>query len=300
MTIDELLTDPSIHGVSGGVPCDKRPLSERLHSIFLRQLGLMGRDFSHERVARAMAALNAARAPLAPMVAEVLWLSAPTAFTLPGSYIYITRRLIERCTSDAPVAFALAHEIAHHDLGHLKRGERWMDTRLADIFVGLALIGIERLARWLHSRDNELAADAYALDLCRKAGFDLKQCLHCFDIISWYLLDLRDLDGVYGTDEEIELDPDLTTGSLGRISVKVRLWRARHRRSHPSLHERRRLLLSRIADTAQNDPLIGELKSSSVAPEDQTAGANAAHADRVGFRIEVGDQRAFQDRGHHT
>ena len=92
-----------------------------------------------------MAALNAARAPLAPMVAEVLWLSAPTAFTLPGSYIYITRRLIERCTSDAPVAFALAHEIAHHDLGHLKRGERWMDTRLADIFVGLALIGIERL-----------------------------------------------------------------------------------------------------------------------------------------------------------
>ena len=117
---------------------------------------------------------------------------------MPGPYVYITRRFIERCTSDAPVAFVLAHEIGHHDLGHLKRAERWMDSAFAHLHAALAFIALERLARWLYSRDNELAADAYALDLCRKAGFDPKRCLQCFDILSWYLLDIGDLDGVYG------------------------------------------------------------------------------------------------------
>jgi Zn-dependent protease with chaperone function len=242
------------------MPNQKRPLGERLYAVFLRQLGLRDRDFSHETVARAMAALNAARGPLAPMVGEVLWLSPPTAFTLPGRYVYITRRFIERCTSDAPVAFALAHEIGHHDLGHLKRVERWMDSTFAHIPAAIAFLALEGLARWLYSRANEFAADAYALDLCRKAGFEAKQCLKCFDILSWYMLDNHDLDGVYGTDEEIELDPHRATNSIGRISIELRLWRARHRRSHPSIRERRQVLLSRIADTVRNDPLITEVK----------------------------------------
>jgi Zn-dependent protease with chaperone function len=123
----------------------KRPLGERLHSVFVRQLGLRNRDFSHERVARAMAAPNPARAPLAPMTGEVLWASAPTAFTLPGPYVYMTRRFIDRCTSDTPVAFALAHEIGHHDLGHLQRTERWIDSTLAHIPAALTVLAFERL-----------------------------------------------------------------------------------------------------------------------------------------------------------
>jgi Zn-dependent protease with chaperone function len=254
----------------------KRPLGERLHSVFLRQLGLRNRDFSHERVARAMAALNAARAPLAPMTGEVLWASPPTGFTLPGPYVYITRRFIERCTSDAPATFLLAHEIAHHDLGHLNRAERWIDSAFAHVPAALAFIALERLARWLYSRDNELAADAYALDLCRKAGFDPKRCLQCFDILSWYMLDIHDLDEVYGTDEELELDPDRATNSIGRISIELRLWRARHRRSHPGLHERRQILLSRIADIASNDRFITEVTPASAAPANHAVGADAA------------------------
>jgi Zn-dependent protease with chaperone function len=254
----------------------KRPLGERLHSVFLRQFGLRNRDFSHERVARAMAALNAARAPSAPMIGEVLWLSPPIAFTLPGPYVYITRRFIERCTSDAPVAFVLAHEIGHHDLGHLKRAERWMDSAFAHLPAALAFMALERLARWLYSRDNELAADAYALDLCRKAGFDLKRCLQWLDIVGWYLLDIHDLDGVYGSDEELELDPDRATSSIGRISIELRLWRARHRRSHPGLHERRQILLSRIADAASNDRLTAEVTPAAAAPANHAVGAEAA------------------------
>jgi hypothetical protein len=128
MTKNKLPEISSIERLTGHMPRDKRPMGERVHSIFLDQLGL-SRDFSHARVARAMAALNAARAPLAPMVAEVIWLSPPT---------------IERCRSDDPVAFALAHEIAHHDLGHLTRASRWVDSTFAYMPAALAVLGARK------------------------------------------------------------------------------------------------------------------------------------------------------------
>ena len=226
----------------------KRDPSERLHSIFIEEYGLANRDFSHDRVERAMAALNKVRAPLPPMQGEVLWLSPPIAFTLPGRYVYITSRFIERCITDAPVAFALAHEMAHHDLGHLGHADRWITGGFAQAPRLILVLTVELLAVWLYSRKNEAAADALALDLFHKAGFDLKQCLKCFDILSLYALDMHNLDEVYGTDEEIELDPGLDTNPISRIYTGWRVWRARHRRSHPSIHERRRILMSRIAN----------------------------------------------------
>ena len=101
---------------------------------------------------------------------------------------------------------------------------------------------------WLYSRENELAADAYALDFCMRSGFDPKLCLQCFDILSWYALDHNDFDGVSGLDEELELDPKDATGTIDRIYIEARLWLARHRRSHPSIHERRRILLTHLSE----------------------------------------------------
>lgn len=226
---------------------EKPDFGEQFHSLLVGGRGMAIRDFSHEAVDRAMAALNKVRAPRDAMIGEVLWLSAPVAFTFAGPYVYISRRLIERCASDAPVAFALAHEMGHHDLGHLDRADRWMAAGvLSHAPSFFAYVALEIWSKWLYSRQNELAADAYALDLCRRAGFDPKECLKCFDILAWYSLDHNDFDGVYGQDEELELDPDRATGRLDRAYVEARLWWARHRRAHPSIHERREVLLKRL------------------------------------------------------
>jgi predicted Zn-dependent protease len=228
------------------MPREKRHLGERLHSLFLQAYGLKARDFSHDTVERAMASLNAARTAQPPMIGEVLWMSPPIAFTLPGQYCYISRRFIERCGSDAPVAFALAHEIGHHDLGHLRIAESWAASAVEHAPWQLAILVLSQLPRWIYSREMELAADAYALELCRRAGFDPRRCLQCFDIISQYLLDHHDVDGVYGSDDELELDPQLAANPIDRLYIETRLWMARHRRSHPAIQERRRVLLSQI------------------------------------------------------
>jgi Zn-dependent protease with chaperone function len=225
---------------------EKRNLGERLHSLFMQAYGLKERDFAHEAVDRVMATLNAARAPRPPMVGEVLWMSAPVAFTLPGRYCYISRRFIERCASDAPVAFALAHEIGHHDLGHLRQVESWAASAIEHAPFQLAVLLLYQLQRWVYSRDMELAADGYALELCRKTELDLRHCLDCFDILRQYMLDHHDVDGVYGTDEELELDPQLASNPIDRLFIEARLWVARHRRSHPAIQERRHALLPKI------------------------------------------------------
>jgi Zn-dependent protease with chaperone function len=228
------------------IPHKSQHLGDRLHSLFLQAYGINQRDFSHDAVDRAMAALNAARGPRPPMVGEVLWMGPPVVFTLPGRYCYISRRYIESCASDAPVAFALAHEIGHHDLGHLRRAESWA-TSVAELApLKFAALVISQLPQWIYSRDMEFAADAYALELCRKSRFDLRRCLECFDILSRYMLDHHDLDGVYGTDEELELDPKFAANPIDRLYVEARLWFARHRRRHPAIHERRQALLAQI------------------------------------------------------
>jgi Zn-dependent protease with chaperone function len=141
----------------------------------------------------------------------------------------------------------LAHEAAHHDLGHLRHAEVWAATTAAHAPLRFAAMMLQGLARRMYSRDAELAADAHAIEICRKAGYELKRCLEAFDILTWYLLNNRDLDGVYGADEELELDPRLAANPIDWAYIETRLWLARHRRPYPAIVERRRLLTSQIA-----------------------------------------------------
>ncbi len=200
--------------------------------------------------------------------ARCFWLDAPRAFTLPGQYCYIARQFIERCRSDAPVAFVMAHEIAHHDLGHLRYADAWAVSAAAYAPLRFAALTLHRLAQKAWSRDRELAADARALVHCRMAGFAPRQCLEAFDILAWHLLDHRDLDAVYGTDDELELDPHLAADPLDWAYIESKLWWTRHRRSHPAIAERRAALLAEIAWWEAPDRAAA---SPDVAPEQDAA-----------------------------
>jgi peptidase M48-like protein len=171
------------------------------------------------------------------------------------------------------VAFALAHEIGHHDLGHLNRAESWAAGAVEHTPLQFAVLLLYQLQRWIYSRDMEFAADEYALELCRKAGFDVRHCRECFDILSRYMLDHHDIDGVYGSDAELELNPQLASNTIDRLSIEARLWLARHRRSHPAIQERRHALWQKSRPGRQ-----------SVVQRRLRHGCNAAHA---GFAVAI-------------
>jgi len=172
---------------------------------------------------------------------EVPWIEAFTAFTAPGRYIYISRRLLEICRTDEAVAFVIAHEVAHHRLGHLDTFPDW----LADIPGSQIPFLIQGLYRSIEARlygpEAEVKADLMAIDLCVTAGYQAKKCLEIFDILEKFALDMRDVDMVFGPEEaDDELDQDAP------LSTKLRIWIWQRTRGYLPLRDRKQEILKHL------------------------------------------------------
>jgi predicted Zn-dependent protease len=116
----------------------------------------------------------------------------PTAFALPGGFIFIARSLMQLCNRNKDdIAFVLAHEMAHVIRRHAI--ERLLQQKAVS---AVALVSPARgaLASWIrnaglqgleraYSQDEEFEADELAVLLMRASGFDtagairMLQCL---------------------------------------------------------------------------------------------------------------------------
>ncbi len=105
----------------------------------------------------------------------------PTAFALPGGFIFIARPLVDLCDRNRDeVAFVLAHEMAHVIRRHAM--DRLLKQQVVSA-VTLVSPGRGALASWIrqvgfqsleraYSQDEEFEADELGLLLLRAAGFD--------------------------------------------------------------------------------------------------------------------------------
>lgn len=90
------------------------------------------------------------------------------AFAVPGGHIFLTAKLVALFASDADaLAFVLAHEMSHVTCGHaadkarLQFLGRWIANGL-----------VQQLFERAYSRDQEFEADAAAVHLMRRVGFE--------------------------------------------------------------------------------------------------------------------------------
>jgi len=171
-------------------------------------------------------------------VVVVPWSEIVTAFTAPGKYIYFSRRLLERCTDDESAAFVVAHEIAHHQLGHLRIFSHRL-AALARVSNGwMAAVYVHAIERAVYGPEKESAADHRALDLCLQAGYDGRKCLRVFEILSQHALDLGDTQVTFGLETNDEDDEAAEMPWTSRL----RTWVWERMRGYPSLQERREAL----------------------------------------------------------
>src|SRR5262245_33211538 len=181
-----------------------------LHNELLTEYGADTEEpWVAERLMRVMARLNAVRQDGAPLAAHCLRIPAFNAFTVPGRNIYISRQLLERLPSDESAAFALAHEVAHHDLGHLELFRSWLDL-LPKGNVGIIVASVVwKVSHQLYGPERETQADQYAIELCLDAGYDGERCLQTFDIMENDALNRGDYDGVFGPENLLDpTDPE--------------------------------------------------------------------------------------------
>jgi Zn-dependent protease with chaperone function len=188
-----------------------------------------------ERVERVTARLEQHRPPDDRMVPVVLWMRGFTAFTAPGRYIYVSRRLLERCPDDEAAAFVVAHEIAHHDLGHIAGVPDWIPEQVRQRAGGVLAGFYNTLAHNVYGPERECDADRYALELCRRAGYDLDACIKLMDVLERFALDVGDHDAVFGPDPESDQELAIDAPWL----TKARIWVHQRSRGYLPIQDRR-------------------------------------------------------------
>jgi hypothetical protein len=209
-------------------------VGEWLYRELMVEVVFEGEAWSVDRITRIVGRLDAQRPGKRPLQVVVPWLFRDFAFTAPGPYIFFCRGLYQLCGEDETTAFVIAHEMAHHDLGHLDLVPHWMG-RLARRWGGeTAALVVGAVERRLYGPERECDADAYALRLCMKAGYDPERCLDLFRILEQRFLDLGDVKGVYGPDVESdkELEPDAP------FLTKARMWAFQRTRGYLPLQDR--------------------------------------------------------------
>lgn len=104
--------------------------------------------------------------------------NATNAFSTDQGMLFVTTGLLSQITSEAQLAFVLAHEIAHYQKEHvLESYEFEQDNRSATI---------EQMS--IHSKDNELEADELGLELYAKAGYSKDEILPTYDVLLYSYL----------------------------------------------------------------------------------------------------------------
>ena len=124
----------------------------------------------------------------------VLPLREANAFVTSDGYLVITEGLLERLNGRDEIAFVIAHELAHLIKGHprnletnptrLERIRTEVERGLGTSVVGTGLQLLVNAIASYYSREREREADAEAIRLMAKAGFDLNAAKRALERLS--------------------------------------------------------------------------------------------------------------------
>ena len=205
-----------------------------LHRELVREFAGETEPWALERAARVQHRLNEHREGFPALETTILWVPPPLAFTLAGSHVYVARSLFQRLPSDDALAFVLAHEAAHHDLGHLDLFDGWARWLPRSHATGYVAMLARLFEHHTYGPEREMAADEYAIRLAMQAGYDGDRSAQALAILEQLALDRGDIGGVFGP--ENLLDPtDPENDSTG---YAVQQWVWTHLHGYLPLHAR--------------------------------------------------------------
>ena len=201
--------------------------------------------WAYEQVTRVSERLQRWRPAHRRKEVHVVWVSRVSALTMPGRHVYLSRHLLEELRGiDDMVAFVIAHELAHHDLGHFDhvneaatmapQGDWGRLTALAELASeasSWARMGQGVFSNMWASQEHERDADRLGLEYCLRAGYDAEACIEVFRVLEARSLKWGDVDGVFGVEE-------VATGLLGALRRGVH----GKKRGYDPIRERARLL----------------------------------------------------------
>ncbi|XOV68912.1 MAG: M48 family metallopeptidase [Fluviicola sp.] len=104
--------------------------------------------------------------------------NATNAFSTDQGIVFVTTGLLAQITSEAQLAYVLAHEIAHYKKDHVLSSYSYQrENRSASI---------EQMS--VHSKDNEFEADELGLEIYASAGYSKDEIIPTFDVLLYSYL----------------------------------------------------------------------------------------------------------------
>lgn len=188
-----------------------------------------------ERAARVADRLQEDRPLDARLRVIVFFGNKETAFTTQGPFVFLSRRLLERCRTDAACAWIIAHEIAHHDLGHVGLVPDWMLRYVKRHGAWIAAALAQSVAHRILGPEREAEADRHAVDLCLRARYHPHDFLEALDAMEALIRDVGSQEAIYGPDFALLDELDDRTSVLSRL----RVWQWQRSYGYFPLRERR-------------------------------------------------------------
>jgi hypothetical protein len=96
------------------------------------------------------------------------------AFSTDQGIIFVTVGLIARLENEAQLAFVLAHEISHYTEHHVINSFKFNNSEQNQNIRSMSI----------YSRDNELEADKFGLELYQKAGYKKEEALKALSVLN--------------------------------------------------------------------------------------------------------------------
>jgi predicted Zn-dependent protease len=112
--------------------------------------------------------------------------NAANAFSTDQGIVFVTTGLIAQLTSEAQLAYVLAHEIAHYTEKHVVETFDWKTQN------GRQNDRIERLSQY--SKDKEFEADKIGIHMYNDAGYSVDEIFSTFDVLMYSYLPFDEIE----------------------------------------------------------------------------------------------------------
>ena len=109
--------------------------------------------------------------------------NASNALSTDQGIVFVTTGLISQLTSEAQLAFILAHEIAHYKEKHVVESFEYRNQRNRNTIKQLSV----------YSKEKELVADKVGVEIYNAAGYSANQLLSSFDVLMYSYLPFEEV-----------------------------------------------------------------------------------------------------------
>lgn len=164
--------------------------------------------------------------------------NSSNAFSTEQGIVFVTTGLISQITSEAQIAFILAHEIAHYQEHHVVESFSYATKNRRS--------SIEQMS--VYSKDKELTADEKGLEMYRDAGYSKDEIVRTFDVLMYSYLPFDEIEinlSYFQTSDSTYLPTNLFPSE--KYEIKAVEDEDDSKSSHPNIKTRKEAIIDQIA-----------------------------------------------------